>query len=222
MIYDQIWVWNSVSKTLSTETLSTRDVPYFLPLSRAAGRDGATRRDHPSQGHGSSPAALHQMPRCTADECASIAPGQFSFGPDFDAELPAVPAPQRVTLHPQQLHISTSRELLAYPWWPFASAKTGYPQESNQKPHDRADSSHCAAATEPPCACICGQVLRACQPVLLPLKHLVYRPSSYSKHCGEEAACGQCLTRSEWLPPTSQGYTHGVDFAGSLWAVCGF
>ena len=117
-------------------------VPYFLPLWRAAGRDGATRRDHPSQGHSSSPAALNQMPRCVADSRDSIVPGQFSISPDFDAELPAVPAPQRVTLHPQQLHISTSRELLAYPWWPF-SAKTGKPQESNQKPHDRADSSHC-------------------------------------------------------------------------------
>jgi len=120
-----------------------RHVPYFLPLWRAAGRDGATRRDHPSQGHGSSPAALNQMPRCMADSRDSIVPGQFSFSPDFDAELPAVPAPQRVTLHPQQLHISTSRELLAYQWWPFASAKTGKPQESNQKANDRADSSHC-------------------------------------------------------------------------------
>ena len=73
----------------------------------------------------------------------STVPGQFSISPDFDAELPAVPAPQRVMLHPHQLHISTSRELLAYPWWSFASAKTGYPQESNQKPHDRADSPHC-------------------------------------------------------------------------------
>ena len=116
----------------------------FSPaLSRAAGRDGATRRDHPSQGHGSSPAALNQMPRCMADSRDSTVPGQFSLSPDFDAELPAVPAPQRVTLHPQQLHISTSRELLAYPWWPCASAKTGHPQESNQKPHDRADSPHC-------------------------------------------------------------------------------
>ena len=97
----------------------------------------------PSQGHGSSPAALNQMPRCVADSRDSIVPLQFSFSPGFDAELPAVPAPQRVTLHPHQLHISTSRELLAYPWWPFASAKTGHPQESNQKPHDQADSPHC-------------------------------------------------------------------------------
>ena len=32
------------------------------------------------------------MPRCTADDCTSIVPGQFSFGPDFDAELPAARA----------------------------------------------------------------------------------------------------------------------------------
>ena len=29
--------------------------------------DGATPRDHPSQGNGSSPAVFYQMPRCTAD-----------------------------------------------------------------------------------------------------------------------------------------------------------
>ena len=51
-----------------------------------------------------------------------------------------------------------------------------------------------SAATEPPCACICGRVLRAFQPVLLPLKHLAHRLSSYSKHCDEEVACGQCLS----------------------------
>jgi len=51
-----------------------------------------------------------------------------------------------------------------------------------------------SAATEPPCACICGQVLRECQPVLLPLKHLVHRPSSSSKYVDEEAACGLCLS----------------------------
>ena len=89
------------------------------------------------------PAALNQMPRCMADSRDSTVPGQFSISPDFDAELPAVPAPQRASYHPHQLHISTSRELLAYPWWSFASTKTGYPQESNQKPHDRADSAHC-------------------------------------------------------------------------------
>ena len=50
------------------------------------------------------------------------------------------------------------------------------------------------AATSPPRACICGQALRACQPVLLPLKHLAYRHSSYNKHCDEDTACGQCLS----------------------------
>ena len=68
-----------------------------------------------------------------------------------------------------------------------------------------------SAATAPPCACICGQVLRACQPVLLPLKHLAHRPSSYSKHCDDEAACGQYLSGfladSEWLPQTGRGCT---------------
>ena len=60
-------------------------------------RDGATPRDHPSQGHGSSPAAFHQMPRYTADECASIVPGHLPspFRRSFDAELLAVPAPER-------------------------------------------------------------------------------------------------------------------------------
>ena len=68
------------------------------------------------QPHGSFPEAFHQMPGCMADSRDSIVPGQFSFSPGFDAELPAVPAPQRVILHPHQLHSSTSRELLAYPW----------------------------------------------------------------------------------------------------------
>ena len=141
-----------------------KHVPYFLPLSRAAGRDGATRRDHPSQGHGSSPAALNQMPCCTADECASIVPGQFFFGPDLMLSYqPRVPAPQRVMLHPHQLHISTSRELLAYPWWPCASTRTVTPQESNQKTtrSRMIERTVCiaSAATAPPCACICGQVL---------------------------------------------------------------
>ena len=121
-----------------------RTFPYFLPLSRAAGRDGATRRDHPSQGHGSSPAALNQVPRCMADSRDSIVPGQFSFSPDSDAELPAVPAPQRAVLHPHQLHMSTSRKLLACPWSSCATAKTEIPQESNQSPHDRAESPNCA------------------------------------------------------------------------------
>ena len=118
-------------------------VLYFLPLWRAAGRDGAARRDHPSQGHSSSPAALNQMPRCVADSRDSIVPRQFSFSPDFDAELPAVLAPQSASYHPKQLHISTSLELLAYPWRSCASTRTGSLQESNQKANDRADSPHC-------------------------------------------------------------------------------
>ena len=61
--------------------LPAAHVSYFLPLSRAAGRDGATRRDHPSRGHGSSPAALNQTSRCMADSRDSIVPGQFSFSP---------------------------------------------------------------------------------------------------------------------------------------------
>ena len=71
----------------------------FPPPVRSASRsprDSATR-DHPSQGHGSSPAAFHQMPRCTADGRASIVPGHLSspFRQSFDAELLAVPAPER-------------------------------------------------------------------------------------------------------------------------------
>ena len=71
----------------------------FPPPVRSASRsprDSATR-DHPSQGHGSSPAAFHQMPRCTADGRASIVPGHLSppFRRSFDAELLAVPAPGR-------------------------------------------------------------------------------------------------------------------------------
>ena len=58
----------------------------------------------------------------------------------------------------------------------------------------RADSPHCACASAPPCACICGQALRAYQPVMLPLKHLAYMHSSCSKHCDEEAVCGQFLS----------------------------
>ena len=122
----------------------SRHVPCFLPLSRAAGSDGATRQDHPSQGHGSSPAAFHQMQRCMPDSRDSVVPGQFSFSPGFDAEPPAVPAPQRAMLLPHQLHISTSRKLLACTWSPCASVKTEIPQESNQSPHDRADSPNCA------------------------------------------------------------------------------
>jgi hypothetical protein len=106
------------------------------PLARYSGRD---RRDpvttRPKATARLQQAALNQMPRCTADECASILPGQFSFGPDFDAELPAVPAPQRVMLHPHHscTYRPASRELLAYPWWPCASTRTVKPQESKQK-----------------------------------------------------------------------------------------
>ena len=178
-------------KTFSTETLSKRHVPSFSP-SRAL----LASRQRP----GSSPAALNQMPRCTADECLNSARA-FSFGPDFVAELPAVPAPQRVMLHPHQSLISTSRELLAYPWWPCASTRTVKPQESNQKSHERADSPHCVCrhgATV--CMHLWAGIVSVSGTVLLPLKHLAYRSSSYSKHCDEEAACGQCLTRSEWLP----------------------
>ena len=116
----------------------------FSPSSRAAGSDGATRRHHPSQGHGSSPEAFYQIQGCMADSRDSIVPGQFSSLPDFDAELPAVPAPERAMLLPHQLHISTSRKLLECPWSPCASAKTEIPQESNQSPHDRAESPNCA------------------------------------------------------------------------------
>ena len=137
VIYDQKHVHNRVLVTLTNTTFQkVRHIPCFLPLSRAAGRDGATRQDHPSQGHGSSPEAFHQIPGCMADSRDSIVPGQFSSLPDFDAEPPAVPAPQRVMLHPHQLHISTSRELLTYPWWSCVSARTGNPQNISQKPHD--------------------------------------------------------------------------------------
>ena len=119
-------------------------VPFLLPLSRAAGSDGATRQDYPSQAHSSPPAALQQKPRCMTDSRGSIVPGQSSFLPRFDAELPAVPAPQRAMLLPHQLHISTSRKLLECPWGPCASAKTEIPQESNQSPHDRAENPNCA------------------------------------------------------------------------------
>ena len=46
VFYDQIWVYQSVSKTSEQEMLPARHVPYFFLLWRAAGRDGATRRDH--------------------------------------------------------------------------------------------------------------------------------------------------------------------------------
>ena len=99
-----------------------------------------------------------------AECCASIVPTQFSFSPRFDAELPAVPAPQREMLHPHQLHISTSRvrELLAYPWWPCVSATAGKnPRVAARSHMIRADSPHCACASAPPCACTCGQALES-------------------------------------------------------------
>ena len=40
------------------------------------------------------------MQRCMPDSRDSIVPGQFSFSPGFDAELPAVPAPQRANAAP--------------------------------------------------------------------------------------------------------------------------
>ena len=144
VIHDQKCVQNEFLTTFGTEMCPRRHAPCFLPLSRAAGSDGATRQDHPSQGHGSSPAAFHQMQRCIPDSRDSIVPGQFSFSPGFDAELPAVPAPQRAMLLPHQLHISTSRKLLECPWSPCASEKTEIPQESNQSQHDRAESPNCA------------------------------------------------------------------------------
>ena len=69
------------------------DAVTFLtpPLSDRCRSASRGARDPPSQGHGWSPAALHQMPRCTADSRASIVPGQFSFSPEVDAELPVVP-----------------------------------------------------------------------------------------------------------------------------------
>ena len=128
-MYDQKHVYN--------EFLKSSPSSFAFSPSRAllAASDGATRH-HPSQGHGSSPAALRQKPRCMANSRDSIVPVQFSSLPGFDAEPPAMPAPQRVMLHPHQLHISTSRELLAYPWWTLVSATTGSPQDISQKPHD--------------------------------------------------------------------------------------
>ena len=134
----------SFSRLLTHTMIQQITVPCFLPLSRAAGSDGATRQDHPSQGHGSSPAAFHQMQRCMSDSRDSIVLVPISFSPGFDAELPAVPAPQRVILHPHQLHISNSRELLAYPWWPCVSEKTGNSRIAARSRTVRADSPHCA------------------------------------------------------------------------------
>ena len=73
---------------------ATAELYLLPPPSRAGGCDGATRRQHPSQGHGSSRKDFHQMPRCMAGSRDSKVPEHFSFSPDFDAELPAVPAHQ--------------------------------------------------------------------------------------------------------------------------------
>jgi hypothetical protein len=115
-------------------------------------------------------------------------------------------------LHPHQLHISTSRELLAYPWWPCASTKTLHPQESNQKPHYRADSPHCVCrhgATV--CMHLWAGIASMPASVAASQAPLAHRPSSYSKHCDDEAACGQYLSGfladSEWLPQTGRGCT---------------
>ena len=121
MIYGQKHVENEILKAFGAEACPRVRVPFLLPSRALLARDGATRQDYPSQAHSSPPAALQQKPRCMADSRDSIVPGQSSFSPRFDAELPAVPAPQRVMLHPHQLHISTSRELQAYPWWPCVS-----------------------------------------------------------------------------------------------------
>ena len=116
---------------------------------------------------------------------------------------------------------STSRELLAYPWWPCASASKGNPRRATRSRMIELTVRIASAATDPPCACICGQVLRACQPVLLPLKHLAHRPSSYSKHCDEEDASGQCLSGFLGLRVASSDgsgvHMGSVLRRGSLW-----
>ena len=121
MIYGKKHFLNEIFKAFGAEARPPLRVPFLLPSRALLARDGATRQDYPSQAHSSPPAALQQNPRCMADSRDSIVPGQSSFSPRFDAELPVVPAPQRVMLHPHQLHISTSRELQAYPWWPCVS-----------------------------------------------------------------------------------------------------
>jgi hypothetical protein len=134
VIYDQKHVWNEFLKTFNAH--HRHRSLLSPPLARLLAAMARRRRHRPSQGHGSSPAALHQKPWCMTDSRDSIMPVQFSSLPDFDAEPPAVPAPQRVMLHPHRLHISTNRELLAYPWWTYVSATTGSPQDISQKPHD--------------------------------------------------------------------------------------
>eukprot|EP00964_Phaeocystis_antarctica_P021875 scaffold12159_cov58-Phaeocystis_antarctica.AAC.1 len=82
---------DEVIKTLIAQ--NGRAITFLTPplSDRLPQRASRGARDPPSQGHGWSPAALHQMPRCTADSRASIGPGQFSFSPEVDAELPVVP-----------------------------------------------------------------------------------------------------------------------------------
>ena len=126
------------ARTFAMNLPACRKVRHTIPEDLAfspLARDGATRRHQPSQGHGSSPEDFHQIPGCMADRRDSIMPWQFSSLPYFDAEQPAVPAPQRAMLHPHQVHISTSRELLAYPLWQCVSRKMGNSQDSSHKPH---------------------------------------------------------------------------------------
>jgi hypothetical protein len=52
VIYDQKHVYNEFINTFKADYKPVRHVPCFSPSSRAAGSDGATRRHHPSQGHG--------------------------------------------------------------------------------------------------------------------------------------------------------------------------
>ena len=85
MLCAQNWVYNEVIKPFIAELRCHFSNSPFQ--SAAPARDAGP----PSQGHGWSPAALHQMPRCTADNHASIVPGQLSFSPEVDAELPVVP-----------------------------------------------------------------------------------------------------------------------------------
>ena len=128
-------------------TLNTIQAPPFLAFSPSRALLAAMarrRRHHPSQGHGSSPAALHQKPRCMTDSRDSIMPVQFSSLPDFDAEPPAVPAPQRVMLHPHRLHISTSRELLAFHGGHMSQQRQEARRISARSRMIRADSPHYA------------------------------------------------------------------------------
>ena len=157
-------------------TLTTIRAPFlaFSPSRALLAAMARRRRHHPSQGHGSSPAALHQKPRCMTDSRDSIMPVQFSSLPDFDAEPPAVPAPQRVMLHPHRLQISTSQELLAYPWWTYVSTTTGSPQDISQKPHYSSRQS------------------ALCLP---PRRHRVR--AAAGRHCEHFSPC--CCLSSTWL-----------------------